>query len=236
MAHKTPHIGQELLADAFNNEDASRIFLEKVKQKPLLLRPAETGEGPRSTPNAREARRQARASRQRARSAAQPRPKPLSAREKRELKIYEIPKEARKYAIYEPLHRLWVGYIQEMLGERCMPVTATAASKFCSADFHGAEIEVVRARCVGRVGLRGIVLKDTKFTFEIITRRDEMKILPKEHSIFRFEVPPPSSTSSGDAAPGAVRNLVFELHGSQFESRATDRANKKFKQRNLPEL
>jgi len=32
------------------------------------------------------------------------------------------------------------------------------------------------------------------------------------------------------------RPLVFELHGSQFENRAPDRANKKFKQHIDPEL
>ena len=31
-------------------------------------------------------------------------------------------------------------------------------------------------------------------------------------------------------------NLVFELHGSQFEHRATDRATKKFKQKHLSDL
>lgn len=30
--------------------------------------------------------------------------------------------------------------------------------------------------------------------------------------------------------------LVFELHGSQFENRAPDRATKKFKQRNMNDL
>ena len=30
--------------------------------------------------------------------------------------------------------------------------------------------------------------------------------------------------------------LVFELHGSQFENRAPDRATKKFKQRSMDDL
>ncbi len=33
-----------------------------------------------------------------------------------------------------------------------------------------------------------------------------------------------------------ARSLVFELHGSQFENRAPERANKKFKQKNMPDL
>lgn len=33
-----------------------------------------------------------------------------------------------------------------------------------------------------------------------------------------------------------LQNFCFELHGSQFENRATDRATKKFKQKNLSDL
>ena len=66
--------------------------------------------------------------------------------------------------------------------------------------------------------------------------------IPKKYTIFRFEIPQPVSTQStmGDEAPEektkAERALVFELHGSQFENRAPDRATKKFKQRNMNDL
>jgi ribonuclease P protein subunit POP4 len=92
-------------------------------------------------------------------------------------------------------------------------------------------------------------------------------VIPKEHAIFRFEIPlPPGATTRGaersgtgtgtGAGPGTEtgtrmetsglasssppsqqqRTLIFELHGSQFENRPVDRANKKFKQRNLSDL
>lgn len=55
-------------------------------------------------------------------------------------------------------------------------VTALShGSKLVSADFHGAEIEVVRSGCAGRVGIRGVVVRDTKFTFVVVTERDEVK-------------------------------------------------------------
>lgn len=64
-----------------------------------------------------------------------------------------------------------------------------------------------------------------------------MAAIPKEYTVFRFEIPqphgePPDGEDDGEK-PG---NLVFELHGSQFMSRATDRATKKFKQRNMSDL
>ncbi len=241
------HIAHELLSQAFAlPEDVERIFVEKVQRRPLLLRPSTTSQQQQQQQrtDARERRRQRRQERKgqrrkklqrqqeegivggggsggggigSGRGEASEKPRPLSARDKRRLHIYDVPREAQKYAIYEPLHRMWVGYIWEVLGgpapaaaatggggaqgggggggeggggggevgagagvgvgaELSLPITpAVAAAALCSADFHGAELEVVRARCVSRVGVRGIVVKDTKFTFELVTRRDELK-------------------------------------------------------------
>lgn len=40
----------------------------------------------------------------------------------------------------------------------------------------------------------------------------------------------------GGDTSNAPKPLVFELHGSQFENRPVDRANKKFKWRNIDYL
>ena len=67
----------------------------------------------------------------------------------------------------------------EILGmktdERSFVTGDSAGSKLASADFHGAEVTVVRSRCMGTVGLAGIVVRDTKFTFQIITKKNELK-------------------------------------------------------------
>lgn len=141
---------------------------------------------------------------------------------------------------------------------------ASHGAKLASADYHGAEVEVVRSQCASRVGLRGIVVRDTKFTFVIVTEKDEVKsefefcldssvlvveanvllhtAIPKEHTVFRFTVPLPNVAEAGTegegngqekAASAGPKPLVFELHGSQFENRPVDRANKKFKWRNI---
>ena len=66
--------------------------------------------------------------------------------------------------------------------------------------------------------------------------------IPKRYTIFRFEIPQPRSTQSsngGEAAKEEAKDesaLIFELHGSQFENRAPDRATKKFKQRKMNDL
>ncbi|KAL8796195.1 MAG: hypothetical protein Q9195_001528 [Heterodermia aff. obscurata] len=239
------HIAKDLLSKAHPPDVASTIFTEKVVHKSLFLRP--TSPDPKSQ-DARAQRRVQRLRKEERRKRRQ-KPKPLSAREKRMNNIYEIPKEQQKYAIYVPLHNMWVQYMWEVLGieeDRKPFVTAQGAgSKLVSADYHGAELTVVRSRCAGMVGLKGIVVKDTKFTFQIITARNQLRTIPKKHTVFRFEIPQPSQPSNDKVGTVSEKQnsdntqlsaLQFELYGSQFEHRATDRATKKFKQRYMPDL
>ena len=245
-------ISQQLLNRAHSPDTASQIYGEKIAHRPLLLRPTSP---PPKTNDARAVRQ-----RQRADKAASLRkskkPRPLSAKEKRALCVYEIPKLQQKHEIYVPLNRMWVSYMQDILGlgkqrgngTRIMGITAqSVGQQLVSADFHGADIEVVRSRCVSRVGAKGIVVKDTKFTFEIVTKRNELKstwylskvkedhllkcmlVLPKEHTIFRFEIPLPLPDPLSHPEQAHVQPLLFELHGSQFETPAPGRALKKFK-------
>ena len=250
------HPASALLSRAHSPEQASTIFRDKIQKRPLLVRPS----SPDPKDNARDARRKARQQKELTRRKSN-KPKPLSAKQKRSLGIYEIPKEQMKYEIYEPMNRMWLSYIREVLGisgeksrvqagaQRVLFLTPAAAGPMlASADFHGAEVEVVRSKCVGRVGLRGIVVKDQKFSFEIVTKGNRIKRIPKEHTIFKFEVPveeegderaDAENISAAEADAGGLgkkQPLVFELHGSQFENRAPDRANRKFKMHIDPDL
>lgn len=69
---------------------------------------------------------------------------------------------------------------------------------------------------------------------------DICSAIPKEHTVFRFTIPSTpmkalaEETSNNDETEGEKpKDFVFELHGSQFENRPVDRANKKFKWRNI---
>jgi ribonuclease P protein subunit POP4 len=218
-------VAEALLQRAHSPDTASTILREKIKQRPLLLRPT----SPDPTLNARSKRQHDRLKKQRAQYKSK-KPKPLSAKQKRALCLYDIPKEQQKYAIYEPMHQMWLAYMRSILnltdGKRTHVEPQDAGPFLASADYHGALVEVVRSRCGSRVGLQGIVVKDTKFTFEIVTKKDEVKIVPKEHTVFRFEIP--LDRSAGDGGE-EKKPLVLEIMGSRFEQRAPDRANKKFR-------
>jgi ribonuclease P protein subunit POP4 len=244
MATKDTSIALAMLSRAHSPDSTTRIYTEKIKQRPLHLKPTE------SNTNAQQLRRLERARKLSSRK-KKLKPAPLSARKKRALGLYDIPKSVQKYSIYAPLHKMWIGYIQEVLwdGKGFRPVGSDSAAKLCAADFHGAELEVVRSRCVSRVGVKGIVVKDSKFTFELVTPNDQVKVVPKEHTIFKFTVPPPDIEKVDDESrePGTTvqseaeeettsKDLVFELHGDQFIYRAADRANRRFKSHFLPDL
>lgn len=175
MASPAPksHIAHTLLSRAHSPDSATQQFTERVKQKPLFLRA--------TSPSASDNRSRRRLHRLRKKEyfLRHQKPRPLSAREKRKSGLYDLPKEECKYAIFKGLHELWVGYMQEILdvkgGQNGRISPTSHGSKLVSADYHGAEVEIVRSRCPGRVGLKGIVVRDTKFTLVIVTERDEMK-------------------------------------------------------------
>ena len=173
-SESTDDIAQVLLNQAHPRDTASSIYKEKVLHKPLSLRPTSP---PPNTQDARAQRRLQRIRKQE-RTRRRVKPKPLSAKQKRISGLFDIPESAKKYDLYVPLHKMWTEYMWEILGlkaEQDRYLTARAVgSELASADFNGALLEVVKSRCVGRVGCKGIVLRDTKFTFEIITSKDRL--------------------------------------------------------------
>lgn len=207
-SQSTTHPAAHLLSLAGHPHDAaSTLFTTHIRQKPLLLRPTSpppaakpasnkltastTGKNDTST-DARTRRRLARDSRpSRAHFLAHQKPRPLSAKEKRMLGLYDLTsKDDCRYATYEGLHRLWVGYMQEVLGMKQLlerhqeggvtegrpSVSVDAAGQMiASADFHGAMVTVVRAKDVDRVGCQGIVVRDTRYTFVVVCPGDKVR-------------------------------------------------------------
>lgn len=169
------HPAHALLSKAHPPSTADTIFTDKVLHKPLHLRPTSPD------PTSQDARAQRRLKRLRKseHKLRHQKPKPLSAKEKRVSGIYDIPKEHQKYSIYVPLHEMWTKYMWEILGlkegHKSFVTPKNAGPMLTSADYHGSKLRVVRSKCTSTVGLEGIVVRDTKFTFQIITAKNELK-------------------------------------------------------------
>ncbi|KAJ2358365.1 enolase-phosphatase E1 [Coemansia sp. RSA 2618] len=147
--------------------------------------------------------------------------KKITAKEKRQLKIYDIPEEARRFELFLPLHRLWSKYISSLLGDN--DITGLIADskqqqqlfgRLIKADLHGAKLAVERSKCPNFVGISGIVAQETKNAFKIITEDDRLVVVPKARCVFALQLP---------------SNDQCLIYGDQFMYRASERASKKFK-------
>ncbi|KAG8437356.1 hypothetical protein GDO86_008163 [Hymenochirus boettgeri] len=89
--------------------------------------------------------------------------KVLTAKERREMRIFEIKPEQQK----QP----------QMI-----------QNKLLKADLHGALVVVTKSKCPSYVGLQGIILQETKHVFKIVTKEDKLKIVPKLNCVFSLEI------------------------------------------------
>ena len=225
MNYRKIDITNRLLAEAHGSEEGQRIFEERIFRRKIALQPC-----PPRPDNARRARWKARKERERGKAL---KPKPLSAKERRTLGVYKLSTESKEYSAYVPLHNMWIGYIRETLGQDLYHGGQAASGKLASAEFVGAKLNVSRSSCPSRVGLEGIVIKDTKYTFEMITQRNAIKIIPKEGTLFRIKIPAAVTHTKDDEDQDS---FTFDIHGVQFQHRPADRSNKKFKFKFLKDL
>ncbi|KAG0299932.1 RNase P/RNase MRP complex subunit [Linnemannia gamsii] len=195
---KQPFIPGYVENSVVDGFEADKVFSQKVKNKVFSL------DNPsKPVADAKETQRR----RKRANKA-----KVLTAKEKRQLNVYDIPLASRKYELFEPLHQLWKGYVEELFGSS-NPLAFT--QKLLKADFHGALITVARSKCPTFIGVSGIVAQETENVFKIITPNNALRVVPKVNSVFTIQ----------------IRNSLFTLHGNQFRYRASQRSSKKFKSR-----
>ncbi|KAJ2861318.1 RNase P/RNase MRP complex subunit [Coemansia aciculifera] len=136
--------------------------------------------------------------------------KTITAKERRVLGIYDIPKESQKYSLFQPLHQLWTQYINGVVGDKS---GEQMLGRVIRADMHGAKLGVTKAKCPNYVGVSGIVAQETKNVFRVITQDNRLVVVPKAHCVFALELP-------------KEKCLIY---GDQFVFRASERAVKKFK-------
>ncbi|NWX17089.1 RPP29 protein, partial [Aegotheles bennettii] len=140
--------------------------------------------------------------------------KGFTARQRRELRLFEIEPQQRRYAIFLPLHELWKQYIRDLChGLKPDAQPHMVQAKLLKADLHGAIVTVVKSKCPSYVGITGIILQEFKHVFKIITKEDKLKVVPKLNNVFSLE----------------TDGFISYIYGSKFQLRASERSAKKFK-------
>ncbi|XP_057890100.1 ribonuclease P protein subunit p29 isoform X1 [Melospiza melodia melodia] len=140
--------------------------------------------------------------------------KGFTAKQRRELRLFEIEPEQQRYAIFLPLHELWKQYIRDLChGLKPDAQPHMIQSKLLKADLHGAIVTVTKSKCPSYVGITGIILQEFKHIFKIITKEDKLKVVPKLNNVFSLE----------------LDGFISYIYGSKFLLRASERSAKKFK-------
>ncbi|KAG6888281.1 hypothetical protein C0995_009395 [Termitomyces sp. Mi166 len=189
--------------------DASGMYASRVKGRQILL------ENP-----ARESRARKELEEKRTKQRAQKEKKNgkmMGRREAKQRGVWRFEKSQAKFGLFVPLHRLWMGYMSELLGlqqpptsgspsAHAMPSSSSMHPKLVKADFHGSIMSVRQSKNPCLIGLCGIVIHETENAFKVVTMKDTVKreiaagcqpvlltdhysVIPKENSIFSFAVP-----------------------------------------------
>lgn len=248
----TPFTPTYIQASLTQSGDPQGIYTNRVKNRHIVLENPVRVSNAQKEHGAKKARRES----EKKRKAAA-----LGRRSTDAKGLWKLENGAEKFNLFLPLHQLWMGYMSELLGlsppssvpvAEAMPNASSMHPKLVKADFHGSLLTVRQSKNPCLVGLSGIVIHETENAFKVITRKDQLKLIPKQNSIFTLAVPlystlpqtqfePVEAVSSALSGhrPGTVLDaphIAFDLYGNQFCFRSADRAGRKFKAKETIEL
>lgn len=121
----------------------------------------------------------------------------LSKRVKKRLNLYKLDKrEKLNYADYEKLNEAWLNYAISCL-LTCLPKGSHSSASLDEAnvlnclkqmDYHGCVLSVVKSTSSSLIGTQGIVLQEKRNVFYLLSRENQIKIVPKSGTLFEFEL------------------------------------------------
>ncbi|CAH7686873.1 Rof/RNase P-like protein [Phakopsora pachyrhizi] len=166
--------------------------------------------------------------------------------------LIRVEQKSYRYEDFLQLNSLWTGYMHELLEispipkqggsveasnvtlSRIISNPSIVQSKLTKADFHGAFLSVNKSKNPTLVGQTGIVFQETEQAFKIINSEDQIKLLPKNHSIFEISITIEQDEMMitdrfSNYSLVQKKTLKFRIIGNCFRFRSNDRVNKKFK-------
>ncbi|CAP20594.1 Protein CBG23842 [Caenorhabditis briggsae] len=93
-------------------------------------------------------------------------------------------KKAFKFADIVPMNSDWQKYFRERLSNHF--ASSKIEKTILKADYHGALLTVWMAENSTQIGISGIVVLETRHTFQMVTQDDRFVVIPKKGSVFRF--------------------------------------------------
>jgi len=158
----------------------------------------------------------------------------LTAREKKDLGLSKLDKDGLRFETFKKLHYLWLDYMREIIDFGKIETSETAIDtgaayggrmpavldenlqlKICRADMHGCLMKVTRALNSCLIGIQGIVVMETRHTFQIIDKKNILRNVPKSGTCFTF----------------VIDGLLITISGSSFVMKPHERAVRKWKRK-----
>ncbi|KZP10489.1 RNase P/MRP p29 subunit [Athelia psychrophila] len=190
LTSTSPFTAEYVQSALTQSADPVGIYQSRIKGRQIML------ENPVRESKAKKARDEKRA--KAAADKAKKKAGVIGRREANDKGVWTLEREQTRFALFVPIHRLWLGYMSELLAlpmpgtrpvDRAMPAAAGMHAKLVKADFHGSFITVRQSKNPCLVGLSGIVIHETENAFKVITKHNTLKLLPKQNSIFVLAVP-----------------------------------------------
>uniref|UniRef100_A0A0N4ZUE7 Ribonuclease P protein subunit p29 n=1 Tax=Parastrongyloides trichosuri TaxID=131310 RepID=A0A0N4ZUE7_PARTI len=88
------------------------------------------------------------------------------------------------YATFLEIYKLWLEYFNNIMGNG----TFKADERLLKLDYHGCLLLVTHSKNKSHIGIHGFVVNESRQTFQLITKKDKLKIIPKQGTIFQFVV------------------------------------------------
>lgn len=150
----------------------------------------------------------------------------LTRKQRKAVNLLKLPKGEWNYDDLKGLNEMWLQYMRENLEfikgapKFYDPEWNTFSAIIYKSELIGAKVKIVRSKVPSLIDMEGILVWETKTTFQIVAPDSKLKTIPKETSLFEFQ----------------VDNLKFTLFGKHLMTKPGDRSSKKVKTHMLPDI
>ena len=125
--------------------------------------------------------------------------------------ISKIKKDKISYESLLPMNKIWNEYINNLLNGTLNE--EIIAGKFLKADLHGSMIEVINSNNKNNIGIKGILIFESRRTFNILTKENKVKTILKPGSLFEI----------------TFNNIEIQILGDNFLYKSAERTKAKYK-------
>ena len=127
--------------------------------------------------------------------------------------IKTLKKEKMDYDTLLSMNQLWQDYITELMNNSNNE--ENILSKILKADLHGAILTVINSTNKNNIGISGIVLFESRRTFNLLNKKNEIKTILKNGCVFETEM--------------KYNGIKIIIYGDNFIYKSAERTKIKFK-------